>query len=308
MSLPLIVICGPTASGKSSLAIKVARHLGGEIVSADSMQIYKGFNIGTAKVTPKEQSMAVHHMIDIAEGDAAFSVVDYRTMARAKIDDCFARGVCPILCGGTGFYIDAVIYDMNFPEGENDPKIRQAITELYESQGAQALIDKLTEVDEASAQRIDHKNIKRIIRALEIYYQSGKPASENVISKDKYFYTDTRVLYMDTPREILYERINTRVDGMVAQGLIDEVRTLLNAGIPPSAQSMQAIGYKETVCYINGSTTYEEFLETLKRNTRRYAKRQITWFKAMKNKAVLDCSSKKTLDEYCIEALKLLDM
>lgn len=277
---PLIVVAGPTASGKTSLAIDIAKALNGEIVSADSMQIYKYMDIGTAKATAEERAQCPHHLLDIVEPDCDFSVADYAKLAHETIADITARGKLPVMCGGTGLYIDSVVNDVEFGEFENDQNLREELREIAEKEGTQKLIDMLAEFDPISAKRLHPNNLKRVIRAIEFYKVSGVPISEHQEkTKQKESRYDALLFMIDHDREVLYDRINRRVDIMVNDGLIDEVRGLLKKGYDEKLNSMQGIGYKELISYFKGDITLDEAVETIKQNSRRYAKRQLTWFR-----------------------------
>ena len=278
--IPLLVICGPTASGKTALAIETAGRFGGEIVNADSMQIYKYMDIGTAKPTLEELAAAKHHLIGFVDPRESFSVADYVPLAHDTIYDIYSRGRLPILAGGTGLYITSVVNDVTFGAGDSDPKIREELNRLAEERGAEYLLGILSEFDPESAERLHPNNTRRIIRAIEFYRTTGKTISEHQretrLTDSRY---DPLMVMLDFERAVLYERINIRVDKMLAEGLTEEVKRLLEMGCTPDSQSMQGIGYKETVEYISGKISLEECAELIKMNTRRYAKRQLTWFR-----------------------------
>ncbi len=282
---PLIVVAGATASGKTSLAIDIARAFDGEVVCADSMQIYKYMDIGTAKATEAEKAQCPHHLIDIAEPDDDFSVADYTEYAHRTIFDITSRGKIAVMCGGTGLYIDSVVNDVDFGEYENDYELRASLEDLAKNEGAEKLIKILSEFDPESAQRLHPNNLKRIIRAIEFYKVSGIPISEHQrMTKEKESRYNAIEFIIDRDREELYDRINKRVDIMLGEGLLDEVKWLLAKGYSPELNSMQGIGYKELVAYIKGQSSLEEAAEAIKQNSRRYAKRQLTWFR--RNKAI----------------------
>lgn len=278
--IPLLVICGPTASGKTALAIETAERFGGEIVNADSMQIYKYMDIGTAKPTLEELAAAKHHLIGFVDPRESFSVADYVPLAHDAIYDIHSRGRLPILAGGTGLYITSVVNDVTFGDGGSDPEIRGELNRLAEERGAEYLLGILSEFDPESAERLHPNNTRRIIRAIEFYRTTGKTISEHQretrLTDSRY---DPLMVMLDFERAVLYERINIRVDKMLAEGLTEEVKRLLEMGCTPDSQSMQGIGYKETVEYISGKISLEECAELIKMNTRRYAKRQLTWFR-----------------------------
>lgn len=282
--IPLIVVAGPTASGKTSLAIDIAKELDGEIVCADSMQIYKYMDIGTAKATKEEQAQCPHHLMDIVEPDCEFSVADYTELAHKTISDIVSRGKTPIMCGGTGLYIDSVVNDVEFGEFENDYNLRRELEELAKKEGPQRLIDMLSEFDPLSAKKLHPNNLKRIIRAIEFYKVSGIPISEHQrMTKLKESRYSAVEFIIDRERCELYDRINRRVDIMMDEGLTDEVKMLIGRGYSPELNSMQGIGYKELIAYFDGKSTLDEAVDAIKQNSRRYAKRQLTWFRRNEN-------------------------
>ena len=282
--IPLIVVAGPTASGKTSLAIDIAKTLDGEIVCADSMQIYKYMDIGTAKATRDEQAQCPHHLMDIVEPDCEFSVADYTELAHKTISDIISRGKTPIMCGGTGLYIDSVVNDVDFGEFENDYTLRRELEELAKKEGSQRLIDMLSEFDPLSAKKLHPNNLKRIIRAIEFYKVSGIPISEHQhMTKLKESRYNAVEFIIDRERCELYDRINRRVDIMMNEGLTDEVNMLIGRGYSPELNSMQGIGYKELIAYFDGKSTLDEAVDAIKQNSRRYAKRQLTWFRRNEN-------------------------
>lgn len=276
----IIVLAGPTAVGKTELSIKLAERLNGEIVSVDSMQIYKYMDIGSAKVTKEEMRGIVHHMIDIVEPDVAFTVSDYKNLAMNIIKDILSRGKLPILTGGTGLYINSLTCNMTFTDAEQDKEYRDSLNKLADEFGNEFIHEKLKEIDPISYNEIHFNNRKRVIRALEVYKLTNKPfssfnAGEAIYKSDfdvKYF-----VLNMD--RDALYKRINKRVDIMMEKGLIDECINLKNKGYNSSVQSMQGIGYKEILRYLEGDISLNEAVELIKKGSRNYAKRQLTWFR-----------------------------
>ena len=278
--IPLIVICGPTASGKTALAIEAAQKCGGELVNADSMQIYKYMNIGTAKPTAEELAQAPHHLVDFLEPSEPFSVADYVPLAHQKILEITERGHMPILAGGTGLYINSVVNDVYFEEEVQNPKIREELNQLATEHGAQYLIEILREFDPEAAKRMHPNNLRRIVRAIEFYRITGKPISvHQEETKQRPSRYEPKMFMPDWDREILYDRINRRVDIMLQNGLIDEVRALMNMGCTKEMQSMQGIGYKEVIEHLEGRITLDECAEMIKLGSRRYAKRQLTWFR-----------------------------
>lgn len=272
------VIIGPTASGKTDLSIFIAKQLNGEIISGDSMQIYRGLDIGTAKVTEKEMDGVPHHLLDIKNVDETFSVAEFQQLARGKIADIHARGKLPIICGGTGLYIQSVLYDYQFSQEGNDESIRKELEKEAENAGAEAIHKKLREVDLVSAEAIHPNNVRRTIRALEIFYTTGRPASEQQSSKKLEEKYDSAIVGLTMERAMLYERINKRVDKMMESGLLEEAERLYNLGLK-DVPAVQAIGYKELFGYIKGEQQLEEAVDLLKQNSRHYAKRQLTWFR-----------------------------
>ncbi len=279
--IPLIAVEGPTASGKTALAVKIAKAVGGEVVSADSMQIYKHMDIGSAKPTAEEMEGVPHHLIDIVEPTENFSLWDYAEAAHKAIADIHSRGKIAILAGGTGLYINTVMNNIALSgEIETDGEIRRSIESFYESCGKEALFERLKEIDPVSAENIHPNNIKRVIRAIEIYENTGKTMAKQIeTSKKSPKIYDTAEFAIEYDREILYDRINRRVDIMMKQGLIAEVEKCVRLGCKRENTSMQGIGYKEVLDYLDGVYTEEELAEKIKMETRRYAKRQLTWFK-----------------------------
>ena len=280
MLIPLVVIAGPTASGKTALAIDIAKELGGEIISADSMQIYREMNIGTAKPTAEEMCGVPHHMLDIADPCENFSLWKFARAAHKAINDVYSRGKLPILAGGTGLYTDTRVHNIELSEAGGDNSVREELMKKARSGGAAELYKKLSETDPESAAKLCEKDVKRVVRALEIYYLTGKTKSENdeISKKSKKIYN---YLYfaIETEREILYNRINTRVDEMVKRGLFEEVSDIKNKYGFINTTAMQGIGYREVLYYLRGLVTRTETEELIKRNTRRLAKRQMTWLR-----------------------------
>ena len=272
-------VVGPTASGKTAYAIELAKKCGGEVISCDSMQIYRHMDIGTAKPTKYEMDGIPHHMIDIAEPWENYSVARFVTEARSCIDDVLARGRVPILCGGTGLYFDSVIKNIDFAENESDPEYRSELQKAAEEHGNEYVHNMLKKVDPKSAEAVHPNNLKRVIRALEIYKTTGKTKTELDRESVRESLYNAEIYGLNRPREELYERINKRVDIMLKNGLLDEVKNLLEMGISRDATSMQAIGYKELVEYFEGRCTLDAAIDKIKQESRRYAKRQLTWFK-----------------------------
>ncbi len=279
----ILAVVGPTASGKSALALALAKNLGGEIVSCDSMQIYRRMDIGTAKPTKREMASVPHWLIDIIEPDVPFSCADYVTEAQKTVADIVSRGALPIFCGGTGLYLDSFLRGGGFEETATDPHLRQSLFDYAAEHGNHALHERLAEVDPESAAAIHENNVKRVVRALEIYQTTGMTKTEadrrSRMLPSLYDATVIGLRYAD--RELLYRRIDRRVDEMLEAGLLDETRRLRDEGVfSRNTTAAQAIGYKELLGYLDGACGLEEAVENLKRATRRYAKRQLTWFGA----------------------------
>ena len=273
--MDVLCIVGPTAVGKTRMSIELAKALNGEIISGDSMQIYRGMDIGTAKATLEERQGIVHHLIDEKNPDEPYSVAAFQQTVRAKIEEIKSRGKLPIIVGGTGLYIKSVLYDYEFA-GESESK---EVDEMkYGHLSNEELHAKLAEIDEAGAKAIHPNNRKRVIRALEIYETSGIKKSEMIEKQEHKLIYDVCLIGLTDDRKVLYDRINQRVDKMYETGLVEEVEVLFKQGIPSDAQSIRAIGYKELYDYFNGLISLEESKELIKRNSRRYAKRQYTWF------------------------------
>jgi len=277
----VLVICGATASGKTALAVECAKRLNGEIISADSMLIYKHCDIGSAKPTLKEMDGVKHYMIDIVEPVDSFSVSDYERLALPILSDISSRGKTPIICGGTGFYIKALLFCSGFGQTPKDDNIRKKYEDIAEEKGREYLHSLLEEVDPASAEKLHYNDVKRVIRALEIFDLTGKRKSDqNDGEKERVPYSAYQINF---ERAILYERINSRVDGMIKDGLFDEVKSLMSMGVTDKNQCMQGIGYKEVYGGILSGKSENEISDEIKQNTRNYAKRQITFFKRLKN-------------------------
>lgn len=280
MAKPLIVLTGPTAVGKTGLSIRLAKALNGEIISADSMQVYRHMDIGSAKITKEEMAGIPHHLIDVLEPVEEFNVVIFQKMAKEALEGIYDRGRVPIVAGGTGFYIQALAYDIDFTETDEDPSLRRELEQTAKEKGAQYLHQMLREADPASAERIHANNIKRVIRAIEFYRQTGTKISEhNQEERRKQSPYDLFYYVLNMERQSLYERIDRRVDQMIRDGLIEEVRKLAAMGCTRDMVSMQGLGYKEILDYLDGRSSLEEAVCLIKRDTRHFAKRQLTWFK-----------------------------
>ena len=281
----VIVICGPTASGKTKLSIELAKKINGEIVSCDSMQIYKDMNIGTAKPTFEEMQGIKHYLIDFISPDKRYSVAEYKIDAEKAIEEILNKGKIPIVVGGTGLYIDTIIYGIEYPKIEFDDKYRKELEEREKKEGLIKLYEEAKQIDEEAIKKISPNDKKRILRILEIYHATGKNKTEQeIISREKGPKFDYKVFAINMDREKLYERINKRVDIMIDNGLIDEVKKLLNK-YKEFPTAMQGLGYKEVKEYLENKISKEEMIEKIKQESRRYAKRQITWFK--KNKQTI---------------------
>jgi len=306
MKKPLIVIGGPTACGKTGFSIKLAKEIGGEIISADSMQVYRYMDIGTAKVTPEEADGVPHYLIDEFDPDEEYNVMLFQQKAKAYMEEIWAKGKIPILVGGTGFYINALLYDNDFTETDNDTSYREECYRLAQEQGPEVLYERLKEVDPEYAEIMHANNVKRVTRALEYHYLTGQKFSEhNAEQKEKETPYDAAVILLNMDREKLYERIELRIDLMMEQGLLEEVKGLLDRGYTPDLVSMQGIGYKEFIPYFNGECTLEEAVTQLKTNTRRFAKRQLTWFRRQIDGLWVDMS-RSTGEEIMAEVLEYL--
>ena len=296
----LLIICGATASGKTSLSIECAKLLNTEIVSADSMNIYKGLDIGTAKPSTLERDGIFHHLIDVVSPFDTFSVSDYKELGERAVKSIIAKDKIPILCGGTGFYIDSLLYDFSYGNGKENPEIREYYKNLANEKGNQAVYDVLLEVDPITAKRLHPNDSKRVIRALEIFH-NGTKKSEIVDDKTPKY--DYKAYAIDFDRDELYSRINKRVDQFVEMGLVEEVNNLLSKGVSETSQCMQGIGYKEIVSYLKGNISLKDSLELIKLNTRHYAKRQITYFKKLENIVWLKPDDPKILAKRIIDEL-----
>ena len=280
MKRPLIILTGPTAVGKTKASIGLAKALNGEIISADSMQVYKYMDIGSAKIRPEEMQGIRHYLIDELEPDEEFHVVKFQQMAKEAMEAIYAKGKIPIVVGGTGFYIQALLYDIDFTESNEDNSYRQELKQLADEKGAEHLHEMLRKVDPVSADTIHANNVKRVIRALEFYHQTGEKISEhNEQERAKESPYDFFYFVLNDDREKLYERINLRIDQMLEEGLVDEVKALKDKGYTRDMVSMQGLGYKEILDYLNNECTLEEAIYILKRDTRHFAKRQLTWFR-----------------------------
>lgn len=289
MKQPLIILTGPTAVGKTKMSLALARAVDGEIISADSMQVYRQMDIGSAKIRPEEMEGVRHHLIDVLDPDEAFHVVRFQEMAKAAMEEIFERKKIPILAGGTGFYIQAVLYDIDFAENGGDKAYRRELEELARKQGGEVLHAMLAQADPKSAEEIHTRNVKRIIRALEYFHQTGEKISEhNLRQREKESPYNFAYFVLNDQRQRLYERIDRRVDEMLSSGLVEEVSRLRAQGFTRDMVSMQGLGYKEMLDYLEGHCSLEEAVTVIKRDTRHFAKRQITWFKREREVIWLD--------------------
>ena len=276
----MVILTGPTAVGKSALSIALAKALDTGIISADSMQVYKHMDIGSAKITPEEMQGVPHALIDVYEPDEPFHVVQFQHDAKAAMEQLWDKGQLPLIVGGTGFYIQALLYDVDFSEEDADLKLRQKYAQLAQSEGAEALHAQLAQVDPQAAGQIHANNIKRVIRALEFYEKTGTPISaHNAAERAKQSPYGFAYFVLTDRREHLYERIDARVDAMMEQGLLDEVKKLRDMGYTRDLVSMQGLGYKELLAYLDGECSLDEVVYMIKRDTRHFAKRQLTWFR-----------------------------
>ncbi len=296
----ILIICGPTASGKTALAVECAKLLNSEVVSADSLYIYKGLDIGTAKPTEAETCGIKHHIIDVANTNSEFTVSNYRELALNAIESIVKKGKIPVMCGGTGFYINSILYDLSYGNSQGNEKVREYYKNLAEEKGNLFVYDILMEKDPESAKKLHFNDIKRVIRALEIC-STGIKKSEIVDDLTPKF--DYKAYSFDFDREKLYERINLRVNQMIDNGLITEVKGLIDSGISIENQCMQGIGYKEIVEYLNGEISLKDAIDKIKLNTRHYAKRQITFFKKLPGLIYLKPNDVKIVAKEIVEDL-----
>ena len=298
----LVILTGPTAVGKTKLSIELAKRIGGEIISADSMQVYKHMDIGSAKIRPEEMEDIPHFLVDELEPSEEFNVVVFQQKTKQYMKEIYERGHIPILVGGTGFYIQAVLYDINFSQDDDNHKIREELETLVKEKGAEYLHGELRKIDPVSAEVIHANNVKRVIRALEYFRLTGQKISEhNEEQRQKESPYDFSYFVLNDHRELLYERIDKRVDEMMTEGLVEEVQKLKNMGYDRSFISMQGLGYKEILSYLEGEISLDEAVYIIKRDTRHFAKRQITWFKREKevtwvNKPEFEYNNEKILN------------
>lgn len=302
MKKPLIVLTGPTAVGKTKLSISLAKAVNGEIISADSMQIYKYMDIGSAKIRPEEMDGVKHFLVDELLPNEEFHIVRFQQMAKSAMEEIYAKGKIPILVGGTGFYIQAITRDIDFTQAEQEDAYRAELEELAKEKGAEYLHEELRKVDLKAAEEIHPNNVKRVIRALEFFHQNKTPISaHNQEQKEQTSPYNLVYFVLNAPRELLYERIEKRIDEMLEEGLVEEVAALKEKGCHRGMVSMQGLGYKEILAYLEGEISMEEAVRILKRDTRHFAKRQLTWFRREQEvtwveKEKLDFDDKKTLE------------
>ena len=281
---PLVILTGPTSVGKTSLSIRLAHEIGGEIISADSMQVYRGMDIGTAKITAEEMDGIPHYLVDILDPDQPFNVVEFQKMAKEAMTRIYSHEKIPVLVGGTGFYIQALLYDIDFSEHPEEENYRRELTQLAEEKGKQYLHSMLEEVDPEYAASVHYHNVKKVIRALEDHKETGRKLSaHNREQQERTSPYQCAYLVLNQDRGILYDRINQRVDQMMEQGLLQEVRQLSERGYTPDLVSMQGLGYKEFFDYFDGNLPLDEVVDRIKMETRRFAKRQLTWFRREKD-------------------------
>ena len=280
MKRPMIILAGPTAVGKTAASIRLAKAVGGEIISADSMQVYRHMDIGSAKIRPEEMEGVPHYLVDVLEPEEDFNVVRFQQMAKAATEEIYARGRIPIAAGGTGFYIQALLYDIDFTENDGDSSFRRKLEKTAEEKGGEYLHALLQEADPEAALQIHPHNIKRMIRALEFHHQTGGKISEhNETEREKESPYNFAYFVLTDDRSRLYDRIDRRVDLMMEEGLLDEVRFLKERGVRRDSTAMQGLGYKELYAFLDGEYPLEEAVRIIKRDTRHFAKRQLTWFK-----------------------------
>ena len=296
---PLIIIAGPTAVGKTAFSISLSEEIGGEIISADSMQVYRGMDIGSAKATEQERQRVPHHLIDVMDPTEEFNIVQFQKLAKEAMEGIYLRGHVPVIVGGTGFYIQSVLYDIEFTENGPDRSYREMLYKRAETIGPKALHEELRVLDPASAASIPENNVKRVARALEFYHETGMPISRhNEIERQKESPYDFRYFVLTMDRARLYQRIGERVDRMMNEGFLDEVKRLKEQGCRREMTSMQGLGYKQLLAYLEGEGTLEEAVEKTKQETRRFAKRQLTWFKRERDTIWIDVEKEDPFDVY----------
>lgn len=304
MKKPLIILTGPTAVGKTKSSIELAKTINGEIISADSMQVYKNMNIGSAKIRPEEMQGIPHYLIDVVNPEEEFHIVRFQQMAKHALHKIYDKGKIPIVVGGTGFYIQALLYDIDFTENDEDTAYRKELEQLAQEKGTEYLHEQLRIVDEKSAEDIHANNVKRVIRALEFYKQTGQKISQhNELERAKESPYNFCYFVLTDDREVLYERINHRIDQMLENGLIEEVKALKAKGYTKDMVSMQGLGYKEILDYLDGTYSLEEAIFILKRDSRHFAKRQLTWFRRERDVIWIDKSKYKHDDKLILNTM-----
>ena len=304
MKKPLIILTGPTAVGKTKASIGLAKALNGEIISADSMQVYKYMDIGSAKIKPEEMQGVKHYLVDELEPDEEFHVVRFQQMAKRAMEEIYAKGKVPIVVGGTGFYIQALLYDIDFTENEEDTTYRTELEQIAKEKGSEKLHEMLRKVDPESADAIHANNVKRVIRALEFYKLTGQKISEhNEKERAKESPYEFCYFVLNDDRKLLYDRIDIRIDKMLEEGLLEEVASLRNRGYTKDMVSMQGLGYKEILDYLNGECSLDEAIYILKRDTRHFAKRQLTWFRRERDVIWVDKNNYDHDEEKILEVM-----
>ena len=303
---PLIILTGPTAVGKTALSIELAKAVNGEMISADSMQVYRMLDIGTAKIKPEEMDGIRHYLIDVLEPTEDFNVFRFQQMAKAALEEIYAKGKIPIVVGGTGFYIQALLYDITFEETEESP-YRKKLEQYAKINGAHALHEQLKDIDPVSYQEIHENNVKRVIRALEFYHDTGYPIStHNALERKKESPYNFAYFVLNDDRQKLYNRIEYRIDQMLEDGLVKEVQSALAYGCTKEMVSMQGLGYKEIIPYLEGNCSLEDAVYILKRDTRHFAKRQLTWFRRERDVIWVDKTEQTTTEDQLAYMLKQL--
>ncbi|APH15769.1 tRNA dimethylallyltransferase [Clostridium sporogenes] len=307
--IDLLILAGPTAVGKTDISIKLAKKLNGEIISADSMQIYKYMDIGSAKITKEEMKGIPHHLIDVVAPHEEFNVASFKTLAEKCIKDIWSRGKLPIIAGGTGLYINSLIYNYDFTDADRDEDYREYLTRLSEDKGKEYVHSLLKDIDGKSYERLYPNDLKRVVRALEVYKITGKSISEYTKENEKKLYNipyNINYFVLNMNREVLYERINKRVDIMMDKGLIEEVKKLESMGYTPDMQSMKGIGYKEILFYLKGDIPLDEAIYLIKKGSRNYAKRQLTWFRKDKRSIWIDKDKYRSEEEIVDKIIKMV--
>lgn len=307
--IDLLILAGPTAVGKTDISIKLAKKLNGEIISADSMQIYKYMDIGSAKITKEEMKGIPHHLIDVVAPHEEFNVSSFKTLAEKCIKDIWSRGKLPIIAGGTGLYINSLIYNYDFTDADRDEDYREYLTKLSKDKGKEYVHSLLKDIDEESYEKLYPNDLKRVVRALEVYKITGKSISEYTKENEKKLYNipyNVNYFVLNMNREVLYERINKRVDIMMDKGLIEEVKKLESMGYTPDMQSMKGIGYKEILFYLKGDISLDEAIYLIKKGSRNYAKRQLTWFRKDKRSIWIDKDKYRSEEEIVDKIIKMV--